>query len=198
MPKLILHALQVNVRGGRLPEPEDNGCRYLKFPLAKAAANFKKSLANPNRPMIACALIAGERSVANSRMTFARPKAPHVAGRALSASAGEQVNRPTHIAMRPLRQKSSRFLSRGALEASQSRGLFSRLTGTCPPIKRRTEGLRIRTCCRRHATSISSVTVAPGRIPMPGVRVGSPLQLFPPPEIAEFPLRFQSACAANH
>jgi glyoxylase-like metal-dependent hydrolase (beta-lactamase superfamily II) len=33
MPKLILHALQVNVRGGRLPEPEDNGKRYLKFPL---------------------------------------------------------------------------------------------------------------------------------------------------------------------
>jgi glyoxylase-like metal-dependent hydrolase (beta-lactamase superfamily II) len=33
MPKLILHALQVNVRGGRLPEPEDNSGRYLKFPL---------------------------------------------------------------------------------------------------------------------------------------------------------------------
>jgi hypothetical protein len=33
MPKLILHALQVNVRGGRLPEPEANGRRYLKFPL---------------------------------------------------------------------------------------------------------------------------------------------------------------------
>jgi glyoxylase-like metal-dependent hydrolase (beta-lactamase superfamily II) len=33
MPKLILHALQVNVRGGRLPEPGDNGGRYLKFPL---------------------------------------------------------------------------------------------------------------------------------------------------------------------
>jgi glyoxylase-like metal-dependent hydrolase (beta-lactamase superfamily II) len=33
MPKLILHALQVNLRGGRLPEPEANGRRYLKFPL---------------------------------------------------------------------------------------------------------------------------------------------------------------------
>ena len=33
MPKLILHALQVNINGGRLPEPEDNGRRYLKFPL---------------------------------------------------------------------------------------------------------------------------------------------------------------------
>jgi glyoxylase-like metal-dependent hydrolase (beta-lactamase superfamily II) len=33
MPKLILHALQVNVCGGRLPEPEDNGGCYLKFPL---------------------------------------------------------------------------------------------------------------------------------------------------------------------
>ena len=33
MPKLILHALQVNARGGRLPEPEANGKRYLKIPL---------------------------------------------------------------------------------------------------------------------------------------------------------------------
>lgn len=33
MPKLILHALQVNIRGGELPEAEDNGRRYLKIPL---------------------------------------------------------------------------------------------------------------------------------------------------------------------
>jgi uncharacterized protein (TIGR01244 family) len=33
MPKLILHALQINVRGGRLPDPESNGCSYLKIPL---------------------------------------------------------------------------------------------------------------------------------------------------------------------
>jgi len=33
MPKLILHALQVNICGGRLPEPEANGRRYLKIPL---------------------------------------------------------------------------------------------------------------------------------------------------------------------
>ena len=33
MPKLILAALQVNIRGGRLPEPEDNGTRYLKIPI---------------------------------------------------------------------------------------------------------------------------------------------------------------------
>ena len=33
MPKLILHALQVNMRGGRLPEAEDNGRVYLKIPL---------------------------------------------------------------------------------------------------------------------------------------------------------------------
>ena len=33
MPKLILHALQVNIAGGRLPEPEANGKRYLKFPI---------------------------------------------------------------------------------------------------------------------------------------------------------------------
>jgi uncharacterized protein (TIGR01244 family) len=33
MPKLILPALQVNIRGGRLPTPEDNGRSYLKIPL---------------------------------------------------------------------------------------------------------------------------------------------------------------------
>ncbi|WP_041544856.1 MULTISPECIES: MBL fold metallo-hydrolase [Chelativorans] len=33
MPNLILHALQVNINGGRLPEPESNGRRYLKIPL---------------------------------------------------------------------------------------------------------------------------------------------------------------------
>lgn len=33
MPNLILHALQVNIRGGRLPEPESNRRRYLKIPL---------------------------------------------------------------------------------------------------------------------------------------------------------------------
>ena len=33
MPKLILHALQVNTAAGRLPEPEANGRRYLKIPL---------------------------------------------------------------------------------------------------------------------------------------------------------------------
>ena len=33
MPKLILPSLQVNMRGGRLPEPDDNGVRYLKLPI---------------------------------------------------------------------------------------------------------------------------------------------------------------------
>jgi glyoxylase-like metal-dependent hydrolase (beta-lactamase superfamily II) len=33
MPKLMLHALQVNIAGVRLPEPENNGRRYLKIPL---------------------------------------------------------------------------------------------------------------------------------------------------------------------
>ncbi|KWV53973.1 MBL fold metallo-hydrolase [Rhizobium altiplani] len=33
MPKLILHALQVNIRGGELPPVEENGRRYLKIPL---------------------------------------------------------------------------------------------------------------------------------------------------------------------
>ncbi|WP_421091259.1 MBL fold metallo-hydrolase [Pseudochrobactrum sp. MP213Fo] len=35
IPKLMLHALQVNIRGGRLPEPEDNGQRYIKIPLGR-------------------------------------------------------------------------------------------------------------------------------------------------------------------
>ncbi|GLQ56646.1 MBL fold metallo-hydrolase [Devosia nitrariae] len=33
MPKLILHALQINTNAGRLPAPESNGRRYLKIPL---------------------------------------------------------------------------------------------------------------------------------------------------------------------
>ena len=33
MPKLILPSIQVNMRGGRIPEPEANGVSYLKLPL---------------------------------------------------------------------------------------------------------------------------------------------------------------------
>ena len=33
MPVLILPSVQVNMRAGQLPEPEDNGVRYLKIPL---------------------------------------------------------------------------------------------------------------------------------------------------------------------
>ena len=33
MPQLLLPAVQVNIRAGRLPPPEDNGVRYLKLPL---------------------------------------------------------------------------------------------------------------------------------------------------------------------
>ncbi|MGD8384599.1 MAG: MBL fold metallo-hydrolase [Lysobacterales bacterium] len=33
MPRLILPAVQVNIRGGCLPAPEDNGVSYLKLPL---------------------------------------------------------------------------------------------------------------------------------------------------------------------
>ncbi len=35
MPKLIIPSIQVNMRAGDLPEPEDNGVRYLKVPLNK-------------------------------------------------------------------------------------------------------------------------------------------------------------------
>ena len=33
MPRLILHALQVNLRAGRLPDPNPDGRRFLRFPL---------------------------------------------------------------------------------------------------------------------------------------------------------------------
>lgn len=33
MPALLLPSVQVNIRAGRLPEPEDNGVRYLKLPI---------------------------------------------------------------------------------------------------------------------------------------------------------------------
>ncbi len=33
MPVLILPSIQINIRAGNLPEPEDNGQRYLKIPL---------------------------------------------------------------------------------------------------------------------------------------------------------------------
>ncbi|GLK64211.1 MULTISPECIES: MBL fold metallo-hydrolase [Paracoccus] len=41
MPKLILHALQININAGRLPEPEANGRRYLKIPLDLLQAPWK-------------------------------------------------------------------------------------------------------------------------------------------------------------
>ena len=33
LPRLIIPSIQVNIHAGRLPEPEDNGVRYLKVPL---------------------------------------------------------------------------------------------------------------------------------------------------------------------
>ncbi len=33
MPKLIMPSVQVNIRGGHLPEPEDNGVSYIKIPV---------------------------------------------------------------------------------------------------------------------------------------------------------------------
>jgi glyoxylase-like metal-dependent hydrolase (beta-lactamase superfamily II) len=33
MPTLILPSVQINMRAGHFPEPEDNGMRYLKIPL---------------------------------------------------------------------------------------------------------------------------------------------------------------------
>ncbi|MBB3212438.1 glyoxylase-like metal-dependent hydrolase (beta-lactamase superfamily II) [Herbaspirillum sp. Sphag1AN] len=36
MPTLLLPSVQINMRAGHLPEPEENGTRYLKIPLNKA------------------------------------------------------------------------------------------------------------------------------------------------------------------
>jgi hypothetical protein len=33
MPVLILPSVQVNMRAGQMPPPEDNGQRYLKIPI---------------------------------------------------------------------------------------------------------------------------------------------------------------------
>ena len=33
MPALILPSIQINIRAGQLPDPEDNGVSYLKLPL---------------------------------------------------------------------------------------------------------------------------------------------------------------------
>ncbi len=33
LPRLMLPSVQVNLRAGRLPEPEANGTRYIKIPL---------------------------------------------------------------------------------------------------------------------------------------------------------------------
>lgn len=33
MPNLIMPSVQVNIRGGRMPEPEDNGVSYIKIPV---------------------------------------------------------------------------------------------------------------------------------------------------------------------
>jgi glyoxylase-like metal-dependent hydrolase (beta-lactamase superfamily II) len=35
LPKLLYPALQVNIRGGRMPPPETNGIRYIKVPLSR-------------------------------------------------------------------------------------------------------------------------------------------------------------------
>ncbi|HDR8918324.1 TPA: cupin domain-containing protein [Burkholderia vietnamiensis] len=44
MPTLILPAVQVNIRAGSLPEPDDNGTRYLKIPLdALWSAHLRKT-----------------------------------------------------------------------------------------------------------------------------------------------------------
>ena len=37
-PRLILPAVQVNIRGGRLPDPDANGIAYLRLPINQIGA----------------------------------------------------------------------------------------------------------------------------------------------------------------
>ena len=46
-PGLLLDALQVNIRGGRLPEPEANGISYLKVPLNRFQETGCAAIRNP-------------------------------------------------------------------------------------------------------------------------------------------------------
>jgi len=52
MPALMLPSVQINMRAGRLPEPEDNGVRYLKIPLMRSERlrilDSRKRAANPS------------------------------------------------------------------------------------------------------------------------------------------------------
>lgn len=50
LPDLMLHALQVNLNGGRLPEPESNGKAYLKLPLNVFEAGCAPTPTRPARP----------------------------------------------------------------------------------------------------------------------------------------------------
>ena len=46
-PSLLLDALQVNMRGGRLPEPEANGVSYLKIPLNRFQETGCETIRHP-------------------------------------------------------------------------------------------------------------------------------------------------------
>ncbi len=47
LPRLMLHALQVNMAGGRLPDPDENGERYLRIPInAPAMPAWRGDLAD--------------------------------------------------------------------------------------------------------------------------------------------------------
>jgi len=46
-PGLLLDALQINIRGGRLPEPEVNGVSYLKIPLNRFQETGCAAIRNP-------------------------------------------------------------------------------------------------------------------------------------------------------
>ncbi len=81
-------------------------------------------------------------------MTLARPKAPQIAERALYARAGGQVHAPTPIAMRTMRRKSSRFLSRAKKASVNRRFLYiSECNLSYRPIGDRTQWTGIQRAC---------------------------------------------------
>ena len=42
LPQLIIPSVQINIRGGNLPEAEDNGVRYVKIPLNESGRLSKE------------------------------------------------------------------------------------------------------------------------------------------------------------
>jgi hypothetical protein len=75
MPNQMLHALQVNITGGRLPEPEANGTRYLKLPIREIGhplATIERRGPTPVDQRFVEILKRGQRPLSGERLTCGR------------------------------------------------------------------------------------------------------------------------------